>query len=90
MVENKAKSVSIFKVLLEPDYVGMENPSHQIALPHEWQSKQQGISVGIDMTLPLKAKIALNAKAAINANLQGENRYYRPQLGLGLRFRLMD
>ena len=34
MVENKAKSVSIFKVLLEPDYVGMENPSHQIALPH--------------------------------------------------------
>lgn len=63
---------------------------HQIALPHEWQSKQEGVYVGIDMTLPLKTKIALNAKAGINANLQGENRYYRPQLGLGLRFRLID
>lgn len=68
----------------------LEVLDHQIALPHEWQSKQKGIYVGIDMTLPLKTKIALNAKAGINANLQGENRYYRLQLGLGLRFRLID
>lgn len=68
----------------------LEVLDHQIALPHEWQSKQKGIYVGIDMTLPLKTKIALNAKAGINANLQGENRYYRPELGLGLRFRLID
>lgn len=63
---------------------------HQIDLPYEWQSNSEGVYIGVELTLPLKQKIGLNAKAGINANLQGENYYYRPQVGLGLRFRLMD
>ncbi len=63
---------------------------HQIDLPYEWQSNSEGVYIGMELTLPLKQKIGLNAKAGINANLQGENYYYRPQVGLGLRFRLID